>query len=64
MILKPVAPVAPTPSLYSVTGMVAGIRTALFDLPDHRKGGNNQRYAIGGAESLFGVLHAEPFFLG
>lgn len=65
MVLKPVASVAPAPSLDSVTGLVAGIREALFDLPDHRKGGNNQRYVIGDAAlSAFSVFFMQsPSFL-
>ncbi|WP_295401505.1 hypothetical protein [uncultured Thiocystis sp.] len=65
MVLKPVTPVAPTPSLFSVTGLVAGLREALFDLPDHRKGGNHQRYAIGdAAPSAFSAFFMQrPSFL-
>jgi hypothetical protein len=36
---------------------VSSVRAALFGLPDHRKGGNNQRYAIGDAAlSAFSVF--------
>jgi hypothetical protein len=50
LVLKPaVARSDPAPDVFSVTGLVKRIGEALFDLPDHRQGGNNQSYAIGDA---------------
>jgi len=48
MALNPVA-IAPTAKAFTATALVACIRAALFGLPAHRKGGNNQWYAIGDA---------------
>jgi len=64
MILKPAAPSPAAPPL-SVATLVAYIRAALFALPDHRKGGNNQSYAIGDAGlSAFSVFFLQsPSFL-
>ena len=49
----------------SINGLLSRIREVLFDLPDHRKGGNNQRYAIGDAAlSAFSVFFMQsPSFL-
>jgi hypothetical protein len=58
MVLKPAAPGLAPPPL-SVAGLLAHIRAALFGLPDHRKGGNNQTYAIGDA----GLSASSVFFL-
>jgi hypothetical protein len=64
MVLKPAAP-GPAPPPLSVAGLLAHIRAALFGLPDHRKGGNNQTYAIGDAGlSAFSVFFLQsPSFL-
>jgi hypothetical protein len=64
MVLKPAAPTPAQPPL-SVAALVAHIRAALFGLPDHRKGGNNQTYAIGDAGlSAFSVFFLQsPSFL-
>lgn len=59
MVLKPatLAAQAPQPDLFSITGLMSGIREALFALPDYRKGGNNQTYVIGDAAlSAFSVF--------
>lgn len=66
MVLKPATP-APPPSSPSFTmaALVARIREALFNLPDHRKGGNNQTYVIGDAAlSAFSAFFMQsPSFL-
>ena len=68
MVLKPTptptATPTPTPPVFA-TELVASIREALFGLPDHRKGGNNQRYVIGDAAlSAFSVFFMQsPSFL-
>jgi hypothetical protein len=68
MVLKPTPTATPTPTPTPpvfTTELVASIREALFGLPDHRKGGNNQRYAIGDAAlSAFSVFFMQsPSFL-
>ncbi len=66
LVLKPaVAQSDPAPDVFTVTGLVKRIREALFDLPDHRKGGNNQSYAIGDAAlSAFSAFFLQsPSFL-
>jgi hypothetical protein len=66
LVLKPaVARSDPAPDVFSVTGLVKRIREALFELPDHRKGGNNQSYAIGDAAlSAFSAFFLQsPSFL-
>ena len=63
MVLKPApAPVRPTFTAATLVGM---IRAALCGLPDRRKGGNNQRYAMGDAGlSAFSVFFLQsPSFL-
>ena len=63
MVLKPApAPVCPTFTAATLVGM---IRAALCGLPDRRKGGNNQRYAMGDAGlSAFSVFFLQsPSFL-
>ena len=64
MVLKPTAPAPAAPAL-SVAALVTAIREALCGLPDHRKGGNNQTYAIGDAGlSAFSVFFLQsPSFL-
>jgi hypothetical protein len=64
MVLKPTVASPAVPSL-SVAALVRDIRTALFALPDHRKGGNNQTYAICDAGlSAFSVFFLQsPSFL-
>ena len=64
MVLKPVASV-PAPNPFTVSGVVSRIREALWSLPDHRKGGNNQRDVIGDAGlSAFSVFFMQsPSFL-
>ena len=63
MVLKP----PPTPLRPTVTAavLVGMIRAALCSLPDRRKGGNNQRYAMGDAGlSAFSVFFLQsPSFL-
>lgn len=68
MVLKPAGPApvcAPTPTLLTTATLVGRMRDALFALPDHRKGGNNQTYAIGDAAlSAFSVFFMQsPSFL-
>ncbi len=62
MILKP----DPAAGPFTVSTLVATIRAALCALPDGRKGGNHQRYAMGdaglGAFSVF--FMPSPSFLG
>ena len=56
----------PAPTFpFFVTSLVSRIRDALFGLPEHRKGGNNQRYFIGDAAmSAFSVFFMQsPSFL-
>jgi hypothetical protein len=64
MVLKPAAPAPAAPPL-SVAALITSIREALYRLPDHRKGGNNQTYAIGDAGlSAFSVFFLQsPSFL-
>jgi len=57
MVLKPATP--PEPSAFSVAGLTSRIREALFSLPDHRKGGNNQTDVIGDA----GLSAFSTFFM-
>jgi hypothetical protein len=60
MVLKPaVAQSDPGPDVFWVTGLVKRIRKVLFDLPEHRKGGNNQSYAIG--DAALGARPGSPF---
>lgn len=63
MVLKP-APATAGPSVTAAT-VVGMIREALWNLPDQRKGGNNQRYVIGDAAlSAFSVFFLQsPSFL-
>lgn len=69
MILKPEpvpVPVSkPTPERFGAATLVAAIRQALLDLPDARRGGNNQRYTMGDAGlSAFSVFFMQsPSFL-
>ena len=64
MVIKPVVSV-PAPNTFTVSGVVSRIREALWSLPDHRKGGNNQRDVIGDAGlSAFSVFFMQsPSFL-
>ena len=60
MVLKPAVAVSDlAPDIFSVAGLVQRMREALFGLPDHRKGGNNQSYEIGDA----GLSAFSTFFL-
>ncbi len=61
MVLKPNS----TRVKWTATTVVASIREALCALPDARKGGNNQRYAMGdGALGAFSVFFIQsPSFL-
>ena len=62
MVLKPAVALSdPAPGVFSVAGLVERIREALFSLPEHRKGGNNQSYEIGdaGLSAFLGVLLTE-----
>ncbi len=54
-----------TPVQWTVTRLVAAIREALCAMSDARKGGNNERYAVGDAvSSAFSVLFMQsPSFL-
>jgi hypothetical protein len=63
MVLKPAARAVPT--RFTTATLVERIRAALFALPDHRKGGNHQTYAIGDAAlSAFSVFFMQsPSFL-
>ena len=64
MVLNPITSV-PDPSVFTVSGVVTRIREALWGLPDHRKGGNNQHYVMGDAGlSAFSVFFMQsPSFL-
>lgn len=66
MVLKP-DPVAAKPAAEPITAatLVATVRQALCALPDGRKGGNNQRYAMGDAAlGAFSVFFMQsPSFL-
>ena len=63
MVLKP--PPTPLRPTFTAAALVGMIRAALCSLPDRRKGGNNQRYAIGDAGlSAFSVFFLQsPSFL-
>jgi hypothetical protein len=68
MVLKPAVPApvcASVPTPFTTATLVGRIREALFALPDHRKGGNNQTYVIGDAAlSAFSVFFMQsPSFL-
>jgi hypothetical protein len=47
MVLKPASTSGPVRPTFTAATLVGLIREALCGLPDTRKGGNNQRYAIG-----------------
>ena len=55
----------PEPSTFTVSDVVTRIREALWSLPDHRKGGNNQHYVIVDAGlSAFSVFFMQsPSFM-
>jgi hypothetical protein len=59
------AAVAPAARASSATALVTRIREVLFSLPDHRRGGNNQAYAIGeaGLRALSAFFMQSPSFL-
>jgi hypothetical protein len=63
MVLKP--PPTPVRPAFTAATLVSLIREALWALPDKRKGGNNQRYAMGDAGlSAFSVFFLQsPSFL-
>ena len=62
---KPEPEPKPTAQRFTAATVVTRIRRALDELPDARKGGNNQRYAMGGAGlSAFSVFFTQsPSFL-
>jgi hypothetical protein len=49
MFLKPASTSGPVRPTFTAATLVGLIREARCGLPDTRKGGNNQRYAIGDA---------------
>ena len=65
MVLKPASTSGPVRPTFTAATLVGLIREALYGLPDIRKGGNHQRYAIGDAGlSAFSVFFLQsPSFL-